>query len=101
MSDVRVVQALGVVSKFHVAPPSLDTYNENTCAGVISPSAQDVGDPQEKVVMASLRAKCSGAGVDQVVPALEVTLTRGTPPGPLSMSAQDDALQVSELTPIP
>jgi hypothetical protein len=40
-------------------------------------------------------------GADQVVPASEVKLKRGTPPGPVSMSAQVDASHVSELTPIP
>jgi hypothetical protein len=57
VSDVRVVHVVGVVARLHVEPPSLDTYSENTWPGVMSPSAQVVADPHEKVVMASLFAK--------------------------------------------
>jgi hypothetical protein len=57
VSDVSVVQVGGVVSRLHVEPASVETYRENTCAGVMSPSAHDVAVPHVKVVMASLFAK--------------------------------------------
>jgi hypothetical protein len=101
VSEVRVVHVLGVVSVLQVEPPSFDTKSENTCASVMSPSRQVLVDPQEKVVIASPFAKWSAEGDDQVVPAFELRLNRGTPPGPVSMSAQVEALQVSVLTPIP
>jgi hypothetical protein len=53
------------------------------------------------VVTASPLAKASGTGVDHVLPTPELTLKRGTPPGPVSSIAQVRELQVNELTPMP